>query len=162
MQTKRNPEMLAKGETQLEFCDRMKDMDATVTEYLSTAPREGRNKTAPTALYVFDHGRFHECPATLEEVAGIRPEQRAPQPAWGPDFNQPAEHAHGRFKAAMQRQLNESWWPESMAQLWERCQQVWLEVNLPEVVAKDVARLRRLYHHVKNVSMGNWAPKAYS
>jgi hypothetical protein len=158
-QTKRDPTVPAKGVTQQEFCDRV---NKNVEEKLRSVPRELAKRRGCKPLYLFDHAAFHECPLTLQRIAGIQPEQRVPHPAWGPDFNQPIEHAHGRFKSAMQRLMDERWWPRSMRACWKKCQQVWEEVNSAQVVSKDVARLPKLYDYVKHTSMGNWALKELS
>lgn len=71
-------------------------------------------------LTIPDRSRFHEYPQALEDIGGIEAGHRAPQPPWGPGFNQPAEHAHvhvhvhDAFKSSMECQLNGLWGPENM------------------------------------------------
>ena len=49
-----------------------------------------------------------------------------------------------------------------MDEWWATCKEVWEEVNLGDVVGKNVDRLLYLYHHLAKESKGNWAPKALS
>lgn len=136
-------------------------MRLSAEKILRLLPGYRRKRRLARLLYVFDHGAFHECPGTLQDIAGIQPDQRVPQPAWGPDFNQPAEHAHGRFKAAMQRLLDDLWWPQDMEECWAKCQEVWDEVNPAHTVSKDVFRLPKLYELVK-IAKGGWVSLRHS
>lgn len=149
----------AKSITQREFCDRALDIKDNAHAAVSTnlSPKQAE-LILQNMSYSFDNAAFHSCADLLESKAGISPAQRAPLPPWGPDFNQPVEHAHGRFKMRVRELVNGGWWPATMEEFWEVCQQVWEEVNGGSVVSADVERLPALYQHVANVSMGDWAP----
>lgn len=159
MQAKRDPSNPAKGITQLEFCERARDMKGnTITSVKARLSPAEAAKVLKHLRFSFDNGAFHQCADLLMEIAGISPSQRAPLPPWGPDFNQPAEHGHGRFKSKMRELINGGWWPENMTECWAMCEKVWEEVNGEEVVSADVERLPALYEHVACVSKGDWAP----
>lgn len=162
MQTKKDNETLAQGVTQKEFCERMNDIRLSGERALDNIPPARWKRRCRKMLFLFDNAAFHKCPQLLQDIADIKPDQRVPHPAWAPDFNQPIEHSHGRFKAEMKRQMDLGWWPNNMEECWEKCQQVWEQVNTEEMVAKDVARLPHLYEYVMNVSNGNWPPPQYS
>lgn len=163
MQVKNNPGKAAKGMSQAEFCDNMKEMVTEIGVRLhDKLPTEKARHVEETLLFSYDNAAFHECPQRLLEVAGIHPSQRAPLPPWAPDFNQPIEHAHGRFKQRMFAKVDEGWWPSNMDECWATCKDVWEEVNAGDVVGKNVDRLLDLYNHVAVESKGNWAPKALS
>lgn len=112
--------------------------------------------------YSFDHHKVHECPTQLHEIAGIRPSQRSPTPTGSPDFQQPVEHAHGRFKQAFKQAITKDPKLRSKERVQAFARELWFKVNPPEVVNKDVERLVGLYHYVRDVSLGGYAPKNLS
>jgi hypothetical protein len=86
----------------------------------------------------FDHHAVHECPKMLEEVAGINASQRLILPALSPDFQQPIEYAHGRFKQAMKKAVMENPGIESINDMQSIAGRLWENVNSKQVVAKEV------------------------
>lgn len=108
--------------------------------------------------YSFDHAAVHEDHKLLREVAGISQKQRCPLAPWSPDFQQPIEHAHGRFKEKFRASLRDNHTKKEMNEFMKEAKRVWEEVNQAEIVNKDVERLPQLYRYVVQENTGDWAP----
>lgn len=119
-------------------------------------------------VFSWDNAAVHKCPHLLAQVSGISQQQRVQIPPHCYDLQQPIEHAHGRFKSEMRKQLNQPnargqcWWPTNLPQLKRKCEECWEKVTKATVVSKNVERLPNLYAHVAKKSKGNWAPKHLS
>jgi hypothetical protein len=163
LQAKKKPGAPSKEVTQVEFCDNMVYVvgDA-MAKSLEQLPREQAEKILQQLRFSSDYAAVHQCADKLQEVAGIGPSQRAPLAPWGPDMQQPVEHAHGRFKSAMREMLEGKWKPEDMDEVFDTCQEVWEKVTPVHVVNADVDRLTKLYEYVATVSKGGWALKSLS
>jgi len=163
LQSKKNPGAPAKGVTQVEFCDNMVYVVSdAIAKLLELLPPELVEIILQHLKFSYDYAAVHQCPGKLQEVAGIAPSQRAPLAPWGPDMQQPIEHAHGRFKSEMRKLLEGRWEPVNMEEVFAKCEEVWNRVNPVHVVNADVDRLTKLYDYVATVSKGGWAPKSLS
>jgi hypothetical protein len=148
----------AQGVTQREFCDCMKEIRLEVERRVAQEFKPAKaKKILGVVTYSFDNAAFHQCPDLLEEIAGIQTSQRQDLPAWGPDFQQPIEHAHGRFKSAMRKEVAGGFMPRNLGEMEGKCKEVWKTVNSKKVVSANVRRLKELYEHVHEVSKGDWA-----
>lgn len=105
-----------------------------------------------------NHAAVHEDHKLLREVAGISRKQRCPLAPWSPDFQQPIEHAHGRFKEKFRASLRDNHTKKEMNEFMKEAKRVWEEVNQAEIVNKDVERLPQLYRYVVQENTGDWAP----
>jgi len=152
----------AGGVTQEEFSDKMKDIHKKVRKKVKKVHPDKALEILEKITFSFDNAAFHNCPQALATKAGIQPSQRVPLPAWAPDFQQPIEHAHGRFKTKMRKEVDRGYWPEDLDEFLKKCKKVWKEVNSSQVVSWNVERLEKLatYDHVE--SKGGWAPKSLS
>ena len=135
---------------------------AAISGACKVHPRMPCQSVEDSIIYSFDHHRVHECPTRLHEIAGITPSQRSQVPPNSPDFQQPVEHAHGRFKQAFREAITKNPKLRSKENVQSFARELWFQVNPPEVVNKDVERLLGLYRHVRDVSLGGYAPKKLS
>jgi hypothetical protein len=124
--------------------------------------RMSPEKVKSKICYSFDHCKVHECPELLESMASIKPSQRVKVPPISPDFQQPVEHAHGRFKEAFKLAITTNPGLRSKERVKEFATKLWFQVNPPEVVNKDVERLLGLYQFVNDKGKGGYAPKSLS
>lgn len=125
-------------------------------------PPDMASKIINNMTFSFDNAAFHNCPDALSTIAGIQPSQRLALPAWAPDFQQPIEHAHGRFKMMMRKEVDQGFWPEDLAAFLKKCKSIWKDANSSAVVSANVERLEALWTHVHLKSKGGWAPKKLS
>ena len=151
------------GITTPEFCGVMRRVSAAATIGAHQLhPRLSCESCEKRLLYSFDHHRVHDNPRKLAKIAGIKPSQRVITPPNSPDFQQPAEHAHGRFKQAFREAITRHPEMRRRGVVEEFAHKLWFEVNPPEVVNKDVERLIPLYQFVRDVSLGGYATKELS
>lgn len=153
----------AMGITSREFCGVMRRVSAAATIGAHELhPRLSCESCEKRLLYSFDHHKVHENARKLAKIAGIKPSQRVIAPPNSPDFQQPVEHAHGRFKQAFREAITKHPELRSRDVVEEFARELWFKVNTPKVVNKDVARLVPLYQFVRDVSMGGYATKELS
>lgn len=152
-----------------EFADGMKLIREKAEEHVRrNFPKAKADDILQRMQFSFDNAAIHNCPGLLESHAGISPSQRVPIPPYCCDLQQPIEHAHGRFKMALRKELrrpdahDNTWWPTNLAELRSKCEEIWDRVNPLHVVNKDVKRLRKLYKHLHVVTEGGWASHDYS
>ena len=152
-----------------EFADCMTLINKKTEEHVrQNFSQPKADKILKLLQFSFDNAAIHNCPRLLETHAGISPSQRVPIPPYCCDLQQPIEHAHGRFKMALRKELRRpdahgnTWWPTNLDELRSKCDEVWDRVNSRDVVSKDVERLKDLYKHLHVVSEGSWAPHDYS
>jgi hypothetical protein len=162
LQAKGQPSRPAKAITKAEFTDVMKEVQEEAIAALKPRhPRTSAVELQKKLAFSFDHHAVHECPKLLEEVAGIKASQRLTLPALSPDFQQPIEHAHGRFKQAMNKAILENPSIQSIKDMQSIVGRLWEKVNSKQVVAKDVGRLPKLYQFVLNTSDGGFRAEGF-
>lgn len=153
----------AKGVTQAEYWDCIRVIVAAIPNLLKEGfTPEQVARILANLSYSMDNAAVHKWPKDPGFQAPFQPEQRVAVPPWGPDIQQPIEHAHGRFKEAMKKKVRNGWWPKNVAHLLATCEEVWQTVNSKEVVSADVERLGDLYDYLAKESKGGWAPKCLS
>lgn len=135
--------------------------DQYVDQYHQLHPRASKEGIRKDLRVVFDNHRAHKCPELLQQHAGISPSQILPHPPLSPDFNQPVEHSFGRVKPLVRANLRKMTGSCPTEKLQEMVQQAYMQVNSQEVVAKDAARLRKLWKWVEE-HHGEHAPKSLS
>jgi hypothetical protein len=149
----------AKGETSRECAEAMAEIKANAMAVAQRQhPHMKMENLERLITYSFDHAAVHEDHKLLREVAGISQKQRCPLAPWSPDFQQPIEHAHGRFKEKFRASLRDNHTKKEMNEFMKEAKRVWEEVNQAEIVNKDVERLPQLYRYVVQENTGDWAP----
>ncbi len=85
MQVKNNPGKAAKGMSQAEFCDKMKEMVMEIGVRLhDKLPTEKARHMEESLLFSYDNAAFHKCPERLLWMsAGPRAKRSGKKSIWG-------------------------------------------------------------------------------